>query len=150
MHLRAWVSIEVSDIALLDDAHEDSVQWRICDGEDVNLGESILHLGDTSVDDVSSEGLLGTGVFLFALLCCIALLAGLLDCDLVLIVLVVPSLACEYFDLARNLSIDLAEIDVSTVTWEKFLSVGHGQAAWVDFVLQSPSGEFGSRRKPSK
>ena len=73
VHLRAWVSIEVSDIALLDDSHEDGVQWRICDSKDVNLGESVLHLGDTSVNDVSGEGLLGAGVFLFALLCCFAL-----------------------------------------------------------------------------
>ncbi len=63
--------------------------------------------------NIASERLLGTLVLYIALVCTVVSLpVGPLHGNFVQVILVVPRLAWEYFDLACYLRVDLPEIDV--------------------------------------
>ena len=111
-------SIEVSNVLLLDESDKYSADWLLRDGEDINLGKSVLNLHDSRINLVTCAGLQAFTTFLRGWPIMISF--GLrtderADLDLVTGEFV-PVVCLHDLHIACNLRVHLAKVDVCVGT----------------------------------
>ena len=125
------IALEISDVFLLDDSNKDWPNWMVSDCQNIYLAKPILNLCDPTIYFLPVQWLSAQISFLHFPDFIFITLNVFLDYNFIQVILVIPTPLWQNTNRSWYIAVDLPHVNISAISCNHPVSVGHQQFAWV-------------------